>query len=264
MKLFGINPTIREANRYLSETVDDLSKKHGGVSNEDFERDLVAATGIGWKQVKNYKNHPKPRERLKDNAVVLRFVLQARARDTGRKVRRIATMAVSVLAFAYVVFWYAMTPKKTEQFVIHEVPPNAYSSEVVETRVFLTLPSKSWMFRLGPLEHSSVPVDKFTCMDNQGGGTKSCAFRDPDIQATLVLDGNMVRRYTIVAFRSEDIAELKDRLVDLLGERVSRFPASTKPLDELSIAAGKESVHLMATAAGHDMRPMLSITVSLQ
>lgn len=262
--MFRINPTIREANKYLSGTVDALLKKHGGVSNEDFERDLVNATGIGWKQVKNYKNHPKPGERLKDNAVVLRFVLQARARDTGRKVRRITTKAVAVLALAYAVFWYATAPKKIEQFVIHEVPPNAHSSEVVDTRVFLTLPSKSWMFRLGPLEHSSLPVDKFTCLDNQGGGTRSCSFRESDVQATVVLDGDMVRRYTIVAFRSEDIAELKGRLVDLLGERVSRFPASDKPLDEVSITAGKESVHLMATAAGHHMRPMLSVTVSLQ
>ena len=87
MKLFRFNPTIRETNQYLSKTVDDLLKKHGGVSDEDFERDLVATTGIGWKQVKNYKNHPKPGERLKDNSIVIKFVRERRKQNTGRKVR---------------------------------------------------------------------------------------------------------------------------------------------------------------------------------
>lgn len=262
--MFRINPTIREANKYLSETVDALLKKHSGVSNEEFERDLANATGIGWKQVKNYKNHPKPGERLKDNAVVLKFVLGARAKDTSRKIRLFINMGTAVAVTVYAIYWYATKPNKIEQFVIHEVPPNAHKSEVAETRVFLTLASRKWLFRLGPLEHSRVPMDRFTCMDIQGTGTRNCSFREPDLQATLLMDGDVVRRYSILSYQPEDIAELRKQLVDLLGEQVARFPAAAKPLDELAVTAGAESVQLMATSAGQNMRPMLSVTVSLK
>lgn len=264
MKLFRINPTIRETNKYLSETTEILLKKHGMVSSEEFEKDLVEKTGIGWKQVKNYKNHPKPGDRLKDNAVVLKFVVNARARDTKRKVRRTVTVCIGVIAVAYTTYHFAMIPKKIEQFIVHEAPPKAFSSEVAETRIFLTVPSKDWLFRLGPLEHSRIPINMFTCFDIQGTGTKNCSFRGPSTEATLILDGNFVRRYSLLSFEPEDISNLKEQLVNLLGEKIDRFPANDKQLDALTIAAGNESINLQATGSNSKMRAMLSVTVSLK
>lgn len=262
--MFRFNPTIREANKYLSEIVDALLKKHGGVSNEDFERNLVNTTGIGWKQVKNYKNHPKPSERLKDNAVVLKFVLAARAKDTSRKVRRISIMSISIATAVYAVYWYATKPNKVEQFIVHEVPPGVQKSKVAETKVHLTLPSKNWLFRLGPMEHSRVPIDRFTCFDIQGTRTRNCSFRDSNLQATLIIDGNIVRRYSIITYALKDVTELHKQLSEILGDQLAEFPAASKPLDERTIVTGNDLLNLIATSPGHNMRTMLTVTVSLK
>lgn len=264
MRLFQFNPTIRETNKYLSKTVDDLQKKHGGVSNEEFERELTTITGIGWKQVKNYKNHPKPSERIKGNAVILKFVLQARARDTGRKVRRLASMLVAVASIGYAVLWFVNRPNRIEQFIIHEFPPAAHRSATVESRLFVTLISKGWLFRLGPLERSQVPIAEFSCMDILGIGGRNCSFQGPTVQATIILDGNIVRGYAVISFDPEDIAELRKQLVELLGAQIIDFPAPDKALDERTLQAGGESVSLLATSVAQGMRPMLSVTVSLQ
>lgn len=268
MKLFRFNPTIREANKYLSETVDILAAKYGGVSNEDFEKELVATTGIGWKQVKNYKNHPKPNERLKDNAVVLKFVLQKRSRDTGRRVRRLFAYGVSVTVVVSLVYWYATRPREIEQFVVHEVPPSAHTTETKETHVFLKLPSRNWLLRLGPLNQSKFPLDKFVCMDNPGTGTKNCSFNEitstGNFQAFVLIDGGVVRRYSVLSFDPTEVKNLMEQLSELLGDKIKRFPATDKMIDDINVDMGNESVRLTGSDPKQGARPYLSVVVSLK
>lgn len=267
MKLFRFNPTIREANKYLNETVAVLSTKYGGVSNEDFEKELVATTGIGWKQVKNYKNHPKPSERLKDNAIVLKYVLQARNKDTGRKVRLSLSYVVSFVAVVGSIYWYVSRPREIEQFVVHEAPPSAHNTEVKETRIFLKLSSRKWLLRLGPLNQSSVPLDKFICADNAGTGTKNCSFNEitsnGNFQAFLLLDGGIIRRYSVMSFDPNDVQALMGQLSELLGDKIKRFPATDKVVDDINVDLGNESVRLTGSHPNHGTRPYLSVVVSL-
>lgn len=267
MKTFRFNPTIREANKYLSVTVDILSIKHGGVSNEEFERELVITTGIGWKQVKNYKNHPKPSERLKDNAVVLKFILEKRSQDTGRKVRIYLTYAISSIVVVFSIYWYLARPKEIEQFVVHEVPLLAHNTEVKETRIFLKLSSRNWLFRLGPINQSSIPLDKFICMDNAGVSTKSCSFNEStpsgNFQAFVLIDGAIIRRYSILSFDPRDVETLMSQLSEFLGEKIKGFPEADKILDDVSVKFANESIRLIGSHPKQGTRQYLSVVVSL-
>jgi hypothetical protein len=266
VKLFRFNPTIRQANKYLTETVEVLSAKHGGVSKEEFEKELVATTGIGWKQVKNYKNHPKPSERLKDNAVVLKYVRQMRNKDTGRKVRNALFYSISSIAVMLTIYWYLSRPREIEQFVVHEVPPSAHNTEVKETRVFLKLSSRNWLFRLGPLNQSSVPLDKFVCADNPGTGTKNCSFNETtaagSFQAFLLLDGGIVRRYSVLSFDPAEVKTLMGQLSEHLGDKIKRFPATDKLVDDINVDLGNESVRLTGSHPNQRTRLYLSVVVS--
>lgn len=268
MKLFRFNPTIREANKYLTDVTNALSAKHGGVSNEEFEKELVDTTGIGWKQVKNYKNHPKPSERLKDNSVVLKYITQMREKDTGRKVRRNATGVLVLAGIFGGLYWYGTKPKTVEQFIIHEVPPNNQKTQIAITRIFLKLESKKWLFRLGPIETSKVPIDQFSCFIDAGLGTKSCSFNEVtpagNMQAFILLDGDIVRRYSIMSFDQKDIQNLMVQLSDLLGERIKGFPAKDKAMDELKVDLESESVNLLGSYPRPGARPYFSVVISLR
>lgn len=268
VKLFQLNPTIREANKYLSETVEALTAKHGGVSSEDFEKELVSITGIGWKQVKNYKNHPKPSERLKDNALVLKFIRQKQSQDTGRKIRRFFNYTVPLVAVVLSIYWYVNKPREVEQFIVHQVPPSAHTTEAKETRIFLKVSSKGWLFRLGPTNQSDVPLDKFTCSDLQGMNMKNCSYNEASgvdgLQVVIILDGGIIRRYTIMAFNSDDVHSLMVQLSKLLGDKIEKFPAEDKQIDDVVVDLENESVRLTGSHQKQGTRPYLSVVVSLK
>lgn len=269
VKLFQLNPSIRETNKYLSETVEALTAKHGGVSSEDFEKELVSITGIGWKQVKNYKNHPKPGERLKDNALVLKFIRQKQNQDTGRKIRRFLAYTAPLVVLVFSVYWYVSKPREIEQFVVHQVPPSAHATEAKETRIFLKLSSKGWLFRLGPTSQSDIPLDKFSCLDLQGMTMKNCSYNEASgvdgLQVAIILDGGVIRRYTIIAFNSEDVQSLMGQLSKLLGDKIKKFPAEDKQMDDITVDLENESVRLMGSHPNQkSMRTYLSVVVSLK
>ena len=262
MKLFRFNPTIRETNQYLSKTVDDLLKKHGGVSNEDFERDLVAATGIRWKQVKNYKNHPKPGERLKDNSVVIKFIRERRKQDTGRKVR-LGILAVAgfaiVVAFGYRFF---TTPNTIEAFAVHEVAQLPPTYDKLETKVFLKV--RDFVLRLGPIKHSKVPLEKFNCSKLPAVGLTNCSLSETSsaglFQIVLILDRDFVRRYSVISVDPLDIEKLREQL----GDRVDRSLASvdSKSLSQKQFKVGDESIQVISNPPGPGSRAMLNVSVS--
>lgn len=263
MRLFRFNPTIRETNQYLSKTVDSLLRKHSGVSNEDFERDLVAATGIGWKQVKNYKNHPKPSERLKDNSVVIKYVRGCRKNDRFRKFKIYAATVTCLLLIGFLGYKYATTPNTIEAFAVHEVvqplPPNY---DKLETKVFLEV--GDWVLRLGPVKHSKVPLDKFICSKLPGVGLINCSFSvtKPSgfFQVTLLIDHDFIRKYAIMTLDPLEIASLRKQL----GNRVDRTIASveSKPLTQRQFKVSDESVQIMSNPSGPGSRAMLNVSVS--
>ncbi len=269
MKLFRFNPTIKEANRYLSKIVDELSQKHGGVSNEDFEKELVESTGIGWKQVKNYKNHPKPSERLKDNSIILKFIRQKQIQDKSRRVHRFLVYTVPPLVAAvFFIRWYSSKPRQVEQFIVHQVPPSVHTTEVKESHIFLKLSSKGWLFRLGSLNQSSIPLDKFNCMDNIGTGTKNCYYNERtssgNFQAYILLDGGVIRRYTVLSFNPEEVKDLMGQLLKLLGDKINRFPSEDKHIDDVTVELENELVRLTGSYQRQGIRPYLSVVVSLK
>lgn len=102
MKL-RLNPTVREINRYLSPVIENLLEKHKKVSNPDFENELKQITGIGYRQARNYKHHPKPLSRVNDNALIIPFVLNCRKQDQNRKYKLILFiflgLILSILGF---------------------------------------------------------------------------------------------------------------------------------------------------------------------
>ena len=263
MRLFRFNPTIRETNQYLSKTVDDLLKKHSGVSNEDFERDLVVATGIGWKQVKNYKNHPKPGERLKDNSVVIKFVRDCRRKDTGRKVR-LGVLAVACFGvIGFFVYRCAVTPKTIEAFAVHEVTqPLPPSYDNLETKVFLEV--RNFVLRLGPIKHSKIPLEKFSCSKLPVVGLTNCTLSETSsaglFQIVLILDRDFVKRYSVISVDPLEIEKIKEQL----GDRVDRSIASddSKPLSQKQFKVGNESVQIISNPPGPGSRAMLNVSVS--
>lgn len=70
------NPKVRDVNKALDKVINELLEKHGKISNPDFEKELEVITGIGYKQVKNYKNHPRPDSRINGNSKILPFAMK--------------------------------------------------------------------------------------------------------------------------------------------------------------------------------------------
>lgn len=268
MGLFQFNPTIRETNKYLDKTVGELITKHGNVSNPDFEKDLIATTGIGWKQVKNYKNHPKPYQRLKDNSVVIKYVRGCRQKDTWRKVRLATFAASSLISVIGISYWYITKPKEVEKFVVHEFPPTPPQDiENIETRVFLKVESKGWLFRLGPVAHSSIDFEKFSCFNQPVTGLKNCSYNETSeaglLQATVLLDGNLIRKFTLMTFDKNDISSLVDQLSDKTDESILRLPAGKQEMKEQQFRVGTETVNILMTQSNVGDRESLTVSVSL-
>ena len=87
MKIMKIPITVKEVSYRLEIEVAKLLEIHKKVSNPDFEADLIKNTGIGWKQVKNYKNHPKQFQIVRDNAKIIEFVERSRFDDNLFKLK---------------------------------------------------------------------------------------------------------------------------------------------------------------------------------
>ena len=266
--MFRFNPTIRETNKYLDNTVGELLKKHGNVSNPDFEKELIAITGIGWKQVKNYKNHPKPHQRLKDNSVVIKYVRSCRQKDTWRKARLFSLAASGLIAVISISYWYITKPKEVERFVVHEFPPTPPQDiENIETRVFLKVKSKGWLFRLGPVAHSSIEFEKFSCVDQPVTGLKKCSYNEASesgiMQASVLLDGTFIRKFTLMTFDIGDISSLVNQLSDKTDEQIIRLPAGKQDMREQHFKVGKETVNIWMSQSNVGNRESLTVSVSL-
>ena len=101
---FHNRPTVAEVNRYLRPVIQELRDKHTKVSHPEFDGELRSRTGIGWKQAKDYRNHPNPAATISDNAKVLPFVLEQRTADRFYVARRLALYLVGALLLAVLAF----------------------------------------------------------------------------------------------------------------------------------------------------------------
>ena len=81
-------PTVSEVNRYIKPIVEELAAKHQKVTHPDFDQELREITGIGWKQVKNYRNHPNQTLSIQKNSKVLSFVFKSRKQDRWYQIKK--------------------------------------------------------------------------------------------------------------------------------------------------------------------------------
>ena len=82
MKLFKFDAVkVSEVNKYVKPVVEELKVKFNKTTHPDFDSELRNKIGIGWKQVKNYRNHPNPNKIINENSKVIKFILKERASD---------------------------------------------------------------------------------------------------------------------------------------------------------------------------------------
>lgn len=163
---FRLNPTVREVNRYLSPLIEQLTEKHVKVSNPEFEDELKQLTGIGWKQAKNYKNHPKPGQRLNDNAQITEFVFQCRKTDKKRTaIIYLAGMAFAILAIFFCIELYSIMTK--ERILIFKQPVGNIQKSVdpknVTPTFSLKIPSHGLKLKLGSATNQNLDLSKISC-----------------------------------------------------------------------------------------------------
>ena len=181
---FRLNPTVREINRYLSPLIEELTRKHVKVSNPEFEEELKALTGIGWKQVKNYKNHPKPGQRLNDNASINEFVYKSRKQDKKRTIiiATILILLIFIFLFLCTRAYYAITQEKV---VILKQPvglnPVSISIKDITPTIVLSVPTQDLELKLGSLKNQHINTSMYSCVDSSDT-LKVC-------QRQMVLDG---------------------------------------------------------------------------
>jgi hypothetical protein len=89
--------TYREVDQHLTRVVDELLLKHGSVTNPAFEAELESITGIGWKQVKNYKNHPRPAQTVAENSKVKKFIYHSRKSYRLQQTKRLLPASVAIV-----------------------------------------------------------------------------------------------------------------------------------------------------------------------
>ncbi len=165
---FRLNPTVREINRYLSPLIDELTIKHVKVSNPEFEEELKKITGIGWKQAKNYRNHPKPGQRINDNALINEWIFNCRKNDKKRKFINYSLYLIGAILLI-VVFSKLYSILSQERLVIIKQPVGPALTrnnlpKTLETKYSLTIPSHKLTVRLGSLKNQNIDLREFNCL----------------------------------------------------------------------------------------------------
>lgn len=251
MKWFQLNPTIKETNKYLDRVVEDLKKRHGGVSSEEFEKALVDTTGISWKQVKNYKNHPKPSERLKNNSLVIRYIREAQRKD---KIRAFKLYAYAVTAIALVfggLIYYLTSPSKIDTFAVQkviELLPKDYTKLTAKIAIDLD----ELTLRLGPIAHSKFPIELFNCTKVPASSLQHCEFKDnlksPAI-ITAVLDSGIITNFSFRTTDEELIKKISLQLSKQVDKSLSAISAGS--VFDRQFTVGDEVVEIRTTLTGH-------------
>lgn len=223
MRLFQFNPTIKETSKYLQETVDELLKKHGSVSNPDFEKELIETTGIAYKQIKNYKNHPKPNQRIKDNAIVIKFVREKRKQNRLKiyAANGIKMVPLIIAAVAAWYFWPKSPPAPQKIYVINgtpveTAPPSMPQGNEAELRISLKIPELGWHLRLGEVTESKFDERHFKCSAIFGTKQMRCK-HDGDAQSPVSVsylkEGTIIQQISVSTYNSDAVSDLEAQVL---------------------------------------------------
>jgi hypothetical protein len=134
--LYGGRISVRETNKYLDQVVEELKLKHEKVSHEDFDHDLEAITGIRWKQVKNYKNHPKPGQEIQDNSKVKTFIYEQRKKDKVHLAKRLGLLLGGVAILLFVSIRLLM-PRESIRIV--QIPSSETKPSITKAKLTLNI-----------------------------------------------------------------------------------------------------------------------------
>lgn len=223
MRLFQFNPTIKETSKYLQETVDELLKKYGSVSNPDFEKELIETTGIAYKQIKNYKNHPKPSQRIKDNAIVIKFVREKR-KQNRLKIYAIHAAKISAAILVVTCIWYLWPkspPAPQKIYVINGTPvemppPSMPQGNEAELRISLKIPKLGWYLRLGEMAESQFDEKHFKCSAIFGTKQTRCK-HDGDAQSPVSVsylkEGTTIQQISVSSYNSDAVSDLEAQVL---------------------------------------------------
>lgn len=258
-------PTYRETAKYLDRVFEHLKAKHGSATSEEFEKELVAITGIGLRQIRTYKNNPKPWERLKDNSLVLPFVLEQRKKDKARTLRIWTTNLLLIAALFGAIGWLISRPKLIETFGIREFRfEKDLTDTVVDSKVFIQIPRHNWLLRVGPLKNSSIDRDKMACYPVLGKDVQNCTFDEADdtgsLQVTIVLDREMIRSLSISSTRPEEVEAITEQLRNLVDKSIG---PSEKDMATREFKVGAEKVTVTTSPDLPNFRKMITTTVAL-
>lgn len=256
---FRLNPTVREINRYLSPLIEELTRKHVKVSNPEFEEELKALTGIGWKQVKNYKNHPKPGQRLNDNASINEFVYKARKKDKKRTITINTALILLVIVSLFVCtkIYQIITQ---ERVVILKQPigvnPAKIAIKDITPTIVLSMPTQGLELKLGSLKNQDVDISTFSCV-NTNDTLKVCqrqiVLEGAVFQTDLhILDG-MIKTIMLTCV-GENSAYVNDLLASikampLLKIQLDQALRETQPITKFDLT--KDYEHITVTITKH-------------
>jgi len=99
--------TVAEVQRYTKPIVSNLLEKYNKVTHPDFDEELRKITGIGWKQIKNYRNHPNPNSEVKSNSKVGKYILLQRRANKFYKLKRgLVNLTIVGLSLAVIFTFY--------------------------------------------------------------------------------------------------------------------------------------------------------------
>lgn len=195
MKIFKVPITVKEVSYHLAKEVDRLLIIHKKVSNPDFEAELVKNTGIGWKQVKNYKNHPKQYQVVSDNAKILEFVEEARSRDKFYKLKACCLylgLLILIMGAGWIGFKLLYNPApKTYIVVTNKLPAKALSiAEVKFAPTVFEIPETAQKIQLGKIEDSGINLNEFNCNEMESVGSQNCQKSFTNQARIMVLTSN--------------------------------------------------------------------------
>lgn len=223
VKLFKIPITVKEASKYLDIEVKRLLEIHAKVSNPDFEAELLKTTGIGWKQVKNYKNHPNQFQIIKDNAKVIEFVERSRNLDRWFKVKVASLISLVVLIITLPIggIWFYLANQVPKTYIVKtnitETQTLKFPKTFKVAPLLIHVPNSLIKLQLGPVQNSNINLSDFTCTKLETVNSKNCQITINDKSTIVLLLSNNVIYQIAYTWGSDpnmpdSIIELKEKI----------------------------------------------------
>lgn len=214
MKVFNIPITVKEANFYIDREVKRLLDIHVKVSNPEFEEELIKSSGIGWKQVKNYKNHPRPYQVINDNAKILEFVERSRNLDRWFKLKVLSLYSLILVIIAAPIggIWFYLANQVPKTYIVKTNITNSQNLKFPKQFKFAPLlfkvPNSLIKLQLGPVQNSNINLSNFNCTELETIKSKNCQISiDEKSTIVLLLSNNVIYKISYTFGNDENIPE---------------------------------------------------------